>query len=185
MKYNLGILLGFFLFNTHAYSFEPIAPSDSIYQLNQEWTNHDNKKVKLSELKGHPAVITMTYASCPGACPLMVADMKQLDSRLSKKIKNKMRYYTFSIDPDHDTPDSLKKFFSKMKLNERWSLMTSNAEQARELSAVLGFSYRDLGDGDFSHSTTLYLISSDGVILSKKNRDNNWDEFVEKIKKTP
>lgn len=88
----------------------------------------------------------------------------------------------FSIDPTRDTPTALKKFHQKMKLDNRWTLLTSNADQVRELAAILGFGYKDLGDGDFTHSSTLFLLSADGEILARKERNSDWKEFLEKFR---
>lgn len=153
-------------------------PPTSIYQLDQTWTTQENKKIKLKELVGTPAVVTMTFASCPGACPLMISDMKHFDSELTKSEKKKIKYFTFSIDPTRDTPEFLKKFYKKMKLDYRWSLLTSDLDQVRDMAAVLGFSYKDLGDGDYTHSTSLFLISGQGEILSRKERNSDWKEFL-------
>lgn len=157
-------------------------PSKSIYQLDQVWITHNNKSIKLNELAGHPAVVTMTFASCPGACPLMISDMKSFDSQLSKKQKKKIRYFTFSIDPDRDTPKALNKFHKKMHLDERWTLLTSQSDEVREMAAALAFSYKDVGDGDFTHSTSLFLLSSDGELLARKERSADWKEFLDKLK---
>lgn len=156
--------------------------SKSIFQLDHTWTSHKDKAYSLADLGGTPAVVTMTFASCPGACPLMISDMKSFDNQLTKKEKNKIKYITFSIDPARDTPTELRKFYKKMRLDKRWLLMTSNTDQVREMAAVLGFSYKDVGGGDFTHSTSLYLLSADGVILSRKERSSDWKEFLDKFR---
>ncbi|MGZ3742836.1 MAG: SCO family protein [Pseudobdellovibrionaceae bacterium] len=161
---------------------EPKLPSASIYQLDQEWTTQEGKKINLKDLRGAPAVITMIFTSCPGACPLMVSNMKDFDSHLKKEEQSKIKYFAFSIDPKNDTPSALKKFFEKMHLNERWTLLTSNEDQVKEMAAVLGFSYKYLGDKDFTHSTSLYMLSAQGEILSRKERSQDWKEFLEKFR---
>lgn len=154
----------------------------SIYQLEQQWTSQEGKIISLKDLIGHPTITTMIFTSCPGACPLMVSDMKAFDKQLSKKEKKNVRYVAFSIDPARDTPAALLLFAKKMKLDPRWTLLTSNADQTREIAAVLGFSYKSVGE-DFTHSTSLFLLSSDGEILSRKERSADWKEFLEKFRK--
>lgn len=161
---------------------KPKLSSESIYQIDQIWTTEQGKSLNLKDLAGNPAVVTMTFTSCPGACPLMVSDIKFFDSQLTKKEKNKINYYTFSIDPAHDTPQALQKFYEKMRLDKRWTLLTSNKDQAQEMAAILGFSYKDLGDGDFTHSTSLYLLSANGELLARKERSSDWKEFLDKFR---
>lgn len=179
MKY---LFIFFLVLSFKVYSDEKTnAPAKSIFLLEQKWTSHQNKTYKLKELGGKPAVITMTFASCPGACPLMISDIKSFDKLLNKSEKNKIRYITFSIDPARDTPAFLTQFYKKMKLDNRWLLMTSDDDEVREMAAVLGFSYKDVGDGDYTHSTSLYLMSADGVILARKERSHDWKEFLDKF----
>lgn len=154
----------------------------SIFQMDHKWTSQQKKSYALKDLGGTPIVTTMTFASCPGACPLMISDIKSFDKLLNKKEKNKIKYITFSIDPARDTPEALKKFHQKMHLDNRWLLLTSNSDQVREMAAVLGFSYKDVGDGDFTHSTSLYLLSADGVLLARKERSSDWKEFLDKFR---
>lgn len=153
----------------------------SIYQMEQQWTTEQGKSIVLKDLGGHPTVATMIFTSCPGACPLMVSDMKAFDKQLSKKEKKNLRYVAFSIDPARDTPANLLLFAKKMKLDPRWTLLTSNADQVREMAAVLGFSYKSVGE-DFTHSTSLFLLSPAGEILSRKERSADWKDFLEKLR---
>jgi protein SCO1/2 len=171
------ILLSF----SHAVEKNEIS-SKSIYQLEQTWTTQENKSLNLKDLVGQPAVVTMTFTSCPGACPLMISDIKFFDSLLTKKERKKIKYFTFSIDPVRDTSEALKKFYKKMRLDERWLLLTSDKDQVREMAAILGFSYKDLGDGDFTHSSSLYLLSAGGELLARKERSSDWKEFLEKFR---
>lgn len=157
-------------------------PSKSIYQLDQKWTTEKNKIFSLSDLSGAPTVITMVFTSCPGACPLLISDMKSFDRELKSGERKKIHYAAFSIDPDRDTPEALQKFFKKMKLNDRWTLLTSTKDQVRDMAAILGFSYKYLGDADFTHSTSLFLISSQGEILSRKERGDDWKDFLRKFR---
>ena len=161
---------------------ENILNAKSIYHLDQQWITQDNKKMNLKQLIGKPLIVSMIFTSCPGACPLIVSDMKSFDRQLSVDEKAKIRFAAFSIDPVHDTPETLTKFYKKMKLDKRWTLFTSNANQVRELAAVFGFGYKDIGDGNYTHSSTLFLLSSDGEILARKERNSDWKEFLEKFR---
>ncbi len=171
------------IFPSISYSEEKneISPK-SIYQLEQTWTTQGNKPLNLKDLAGLPAIVTMTFTSCPGACPLMISDIKSFDSLLTKIERKKIKYVTFSIDPARDTPEALKKFYKKMRLDQRWLLLTSDKDQVREMAAVLGFSYKDIGDGDFTHSTSLYLLSANGEVLARKERSSDWKEFLDKFR---
>jgi len=156
-------------------------PAKSIFQLDHKWTTEKKQVVPLSSLRGHPTIVTMLFTSCPGACPLLVSDMKSFDQQLTAEEKKQVRYAAFSIDADRDNPDVLEAFFKKMSLNDRWTLFTSDKDQVRELAAALGFSYKPVGN-EFTHSTSIFLLSADGEILSRKERSDDWKDFLAKFK---
>ena len=39
--------------------------------------------------RGHPMLISMFYATCPDACPLLIADLQRIESELSPRIKSR------------------------------------------------------------------------------------------------
>lgn len=174
-----SLLMAILLISGQGYAAEG---SKSIFQLDHKWISQKNEVLLLKDIGGLPAVVSMTFTSCPGACPLMVYDIKSFDRLLSKNEKAKIKYITFSIDPARDTPAELTNFYKKMKLDHRWTLLTSDADQVREMAAVLGFSYKDIGDGDFTHSTSLFLLSAEGVLLARKERSSDWKEFLDKFR---
>ncbi len=164
-----------------AFSAESFGPK-SLYRLEQEWTSQNGKTLSLSDLKGKPTIVALIFTSCPATCPLIVSDMKSLDSKLNKNQRKNVRYALFSIDPARDTPAALLSFSKKMKLDERWTLLTSKPEHVRELSVVLGFNYKPLDDGDFTHSTTVFLLSADGEVIAKKESVSDEKQFMEKVR---
>jgi protein SCO1/2 len=164
-----------------AFSAESFGPK-SLYRLEQQWTSQNGKTQFLSDLKGKPTIAAMIFTSCPATCPVIVSDMKSLDSRLTKTQRNNVQYALFSIDPARDTPAALLSFSKKMKLDARWTLLTSKPDHVRELSVVLGFNYKPLDDGDFTHSTTVFLLSADGEVVAKKERVSDEKEFMEKVR---
>ena len=156
--------------------------SRSIYDLDHHWISQKNKTITLKDLIGAPMIVTMIFTHCPGACPLIVSEIKSFDRQLSKQEKKKIKFVVFSIDPVRDRPQALELFYKKMSLDNRWTLLTSDNEQVREMAAVLGFGYKDIGGGDFTHSRTLFLISAQGQILVREEGDSDWKEFLAKFR---
>ena len=87
MKYAFTCL--FLFFSLNVFSEAAMQNTKSIYQLNQSWTTQDNIVLKMSTLRGHPVIATMVFTSCPGACPLMISDMKLFEILL----KDNYQYY--------------------------------------------------------------------------------------------
>jgi protein SCO1 len=142
---------------------------NSIYQLESEWINQDNKEFRLSSFKGKPVVLTMFFASCTYACPILVNDMKKIESSLP----GDMHGYNFvlvSIDPERDTPEALKNFADAKNLDkERWTLLTGSGDDIMELAALLGFKYKKEADGSYSHSNMILVLNEEGEITHQHN----------------
>ncbi len=60
----------------------------SIYNLPSKWTTQDGKDIELKSLRGNVLVMVMIYTSCKSACPRLVADMRDIESKLEKKTNN-------------------------------------------------------------------------------------------------
>ncbi len=76
-------------------------------------TGQDGKTFKLSDLRGYVVVLTFIYTRCPlpDFCPNM--DRKFSDLAMSigafPSRAEKIRLFSVSFDPDHDTPEILRK----------------------------------------------------------------------------
>ncbi|MBW7908266.1 MAG: SCO family protein [Kiritimatiellae bacterium] len=140
--------------------------SDSIYQLEDTWTNADGATVRLSDLRGPHRIVAMFYASCTYVCPMLVADLKKIEAKLPADAK--VEFTLFSFDPDRDTPAALKKFAARQDIAlPNWHLLTGSEDGARELSAVLGIRYRKEPNGDIAHSSPITLLDGDGRIVAQ------------------
>ena len=137
----------------------------SIYQLESEWLTQDGNKFELEELTGKPVVLTMFFASCTYACPILVNDMKKIEASLSEKELQKYQFVLVSIDPERDTPEALKKFAAAKELDlKRWTLLTGSSDDVLELAALTGFKYKKEPDGSYSHSNMIMILNEQGEI---------------------
>lgn len=110
----------------------------SIYNLDSEWTNQNNQKVKLEGFAGKPQLITLIYTTCAYACPRIMADIKGIEEKLTEKGIQDYGIVLVTMDPENDTPKQLKKFAKEQGLNEsRYQLLNSESENIRELSVLL------------------------------------------------
>src|SRR5690606_41124005 len=69
----------------------------SIYHLPASWNTQHEDVVEFSDLKGDVLVVVMIYTSCPTACPRLVADMKQIESAVTKEVDQGVKYVLVSI----------------------------------------------------------------------------------------
>ena len=143
-------------------------PKESVYQVTSAWKNQDKKEVRLSDFAKKPVVISMIYTGCEHACPLTITRLQEIESKAKSKNAD-YHIVLASFDPKNDTPDALKKYMGKRKLNpERWTLLTADDDETvRELAIILGVNYKKMGDKDFSHSNIFTLLDKQGVVKEK------------------
>jgi protein SCO1/2 len=142
---------------------------NSIYQLNSSWTNQDGQLVSLKSFTGNPVVLTMFFANCTYACPLLVNDMQKMENSLPKDKKNNYRFILVSIDPERDTPTKLKIYAKERGLDlSRWTLLTGETDDIMELAALTGFKYKKDDKGNFSHSNLITLLNEKGEIMHQQ-----------------
>lgn len=146
-------------------------PAHSIYQLDAALTDQDGRRHGLDVHRGHPVLITMFYASCPAACPLIIDTLRDTEKQLSAGERADLRVLMISVDPDNDTPAALKALATQRRIDTtRWTLATADADTVRTIAALLNIQYRRLPDGNFNHSSVITLLSPAGEIVTSSER---------------
>jgi len=155
----------------------------SIYNLPSKWTNQDGKEIEMKDLKGKVLVMVMIYTSCKSACPRLVADMRNIESRLPEKIKENVKLVLVSIDPEVDTPERLKSFAIENKMDgDQWAFLRSTEDNTREFAAVLSVNYKKVSPMDFSHSNIISVFNVEGeLVYQQEGLGVNSDETIQKI----
>jgi protein SCO1/2 len=107
----------------------------------------------------------MFYASCPNACPMLIADIKRVDAQLDVATRNRTRVLLVSLDPQRDTPATMKDAALRQQVDlARWKLARAEPGREREIAAVLGIRYRPQADGEINHSSVLSVLTRSGVV---------------------
>lgn len=155
----------------------------SIYNLPSKWTNQDGKNIEMKDLKGKVLVMVMIYTSCKAACPRLVADMRNIESRLSEDVKENVQLVLVSIDPEVDTPKRLKSFSIENKMEgNQWVFLRSTEENTREFAAVLAVNYKKVSPIDFSHSNIISVFNTEGeLVFQQEGLGVNSDATINKI----
>jgi len=137
----------------------------SIYHASSAWADMGTKPVQLRSLRGKPVALAMVYTNCTTACPLILADLKRIESALSPEARERVWFALFSFDSERDRPEVLRKFASVHDLDpSRWRLYHGDRAAVRELAMVLGIRYKRDARGNFDHSNVISILDSEGVI---------------------
>jgi protein SCO1/2 len=155
----------------------------SIYNLPSKWTNQNGQNLEMKDLKGKVLVMVMIYTSCKAACPRLVADMRNMESRLPDNIKPNVKFVLVSIDPEVDTPKRLKEFAIANKMDGgQWEFLRSTEENTREFAAVLAVNYKKITPLDFSHSNIISVFNTEGELtFQQEGLGVNSDATIQKI----
>lgn len=144
----------------------------SIYNLPETWTTQNGNDVQWKDFKGNVLVVVMIYTSCKAACPILIADMRDIRKTVDASDmphKKKVKYILVSIDPKVDTPEHLKKFAQESGMDDdQWVFLRSDEDKTREFAAVLAVNYKQISPVDFSHSNIISVFNADGELAAQQ-----------------
>jgi protein SCO1/2 len=142
----------------------------SLYQLDSTWTNDYGAAFKLTSLRGRPQIVTMFFANCAYACPLLVYQMQQIEAALPESLRGKVGFLLVSFDTDRDTPAALHAYRLQHALTVgQWTLLRGSADDVLDLAALLNIKFKRDAQGQFVHSNVITLLNADGEIVSQQN----------------
>lgn len=160
-------------------------PGDSVYQLHAALLDQDGKAIDFASLRGKPRLITMFYSSCPYMCPLIIDTARMTERALDAGDHSTLPVLMISFDAKRDNPAALEALAKKRSVDTtRWTLAGTDAANVRKLAAVLDIQYRELDDGEFSHTSVLILLDADGRIAARSEVMGKTDpEFLSAIRR--
>jgi len=112
-------------------------PDRSLYQLDSSWTDDAGAAVKLVSFRGRPQIVTMFFARCEYACPLLVHDMKRIEAALPENVRTNVGFVLVSFDSERDTPAALAAYRKNHNLASNWTLLRGAPDDVLELAALL------------------------------------------------
>jgi protein SCO1/2 len=137
----------------------------SLYELDITLTDQDGRTLKLDAFAGQPVAITMFYASCPMACPLLISDLKNAIRRSSPETQSELGVLLVTLDPERDSQSALKDLAARHKKDlPNWRFTRTSEASTRELAAVLGIKYKKLEGGAIRHTSLISVLDGRGVV---------------------
>jgi protein SCO1 len=70
--------------------------------------NQQGKPFSDSDLRGRVVVVDFIFTSCPDVCPMLTEQLAALRKQLP--VDAPLSFVSFSVDPEHDTPERLHSF---------------------------------------------------------------------------
>jgi len=154
---------------------------DSVYHVASNWLDQNGRKVNISDFQGKIQVISFVYTYCEHSCPVILANLRQIEKKISDIEKSNTQFLLVSLDPERDTPELLKRYMQKKGLSEcRWMMLNGNPDDVLELSALLGVRYKPMNNDkkDIAHSNMITVLSKQGEISYQMKGVNEGVEDV-------
>lgn len=126
---------------------------------NVELTTQHGKKVRLYDdlLKGKTVAVNTFFAGCGDVCPLGTAKMLELQKLLGDRVGKDIFFYSISIDPYHDTPETLKAYADRFNVGPGWLFLTGKEKDVQLATRALGLGTLQATTPRDNHSTTLMV----------------------------
>lgn len=139
-----------------------------------ELVDQHSAKFSASDLDGSIWVTDFIFTSCQSTCPRLTGLMRDLQGKLETDTDG-VRFLSISVDPENDTPDTLKAYADKHGANQAsWSFLTGDKSAVYEL--VQGFRVaieepERKGDGEHGkHQKPVDIIHSNHFVLLDNSR---------------
>ena len=160
-------------------------PGNPIYHINSEWRDQNNQLRDIDDFRGNVQVLAFVYTYCEHSCPIIVANLKRVEVKLTEAQKSSTQIMLVSLDPMRDTPETLNCYMQdhNMKSGE-WNMLNGDPDDVLELSALVGVRYRpmDTEGTDIAHSNIITVPDKAGRIhYQMKGLDESLDGVVAAI----
>lgn len=142
---------------------------------NFSFTNQNGKTITHKDYDGKVYVVEFFFTTCPSICPIMNRNMVRIQNEFYGNPD--LGIASFSINPEHDTPQVLKAYAESYKItNPNWHLLTGDKAEIYTLANEGFHIYAGESlDSDevFEHSGLFALIDKEGNIRSRYDENGN------------
>jgi protein SCO1 len=147
-------------------------------------TDQNGKTVTDKNLKGKPTLIFFGYTHCPDVCPTSLFEISEV-LRAMGKDADKVNAVFISVDPERDTPTTMKEYLSSFDPHLE-GLSGDPAETAKVITSYRVYAKKvPTKDGDYTmdHTALIYLMDRDGRFVSPFNLKRTPEEAAVELKR--
>ena len=142
-------------------------------------------RVKLSDFRGKPLVISLIYSSCADVCPVITSTLESVDETARDALgDDSYNIVTIGFDIAEDNPVRMKSFAAKygVPISDHWRFLSGDLMSVTGLSEDLGFQFFESPKG-FDHLTQTTILDKNGVVYRQIYGESfETPHFVEPLK---
>ncbi len=124
----------------------------------------DGRPVSEASLRGHPWISSFVFTRCLTACPLITAKLRLLEREIDRP---DIRFVSFSVDPDFDTPEVLRGYAAKWgPTDSRWTLVSADRHVVGAVASGFKVAVGPSGDpaDPILQTSLLFLVDGSGQV---------------------
>ncbi len=159
MNMAAAVLLGFCLAGCSIRSTPPLPVYFDVPEF--QLISQDGQPFDSKVLRGKIWVADFIYTTCPGPCPRMTSQMREVQDAIIKMPDVKL--VSFTVDPARDTPEVLAVYAKQHRASpEHWYFLTGSPDTLQRLDRDT-FKLGNV-DATLQHSTRFVLVDRQSCI---------------------
>ena len=125
--------------------------------------DQNGAQVSERDILGRPTVLFFGFTFCPDVCPTTLASLSAVLGRMGSDA-DKVRVFFITVDPERDTPDTLKQYLSAF--DPRIRALTGAPDRIAAVTKALGVYAAkvklDGGGYSLDHTASVFLLDAEG-----------------------
>jgi len=120
--------------------------------------SQDRMRVRLDEFVDfdQPVLLDFIFGTCTTICPVLSAGYSNLQKKLGEGT-GQVRLVSISIDPEHDTPEVMKKYLERYRARPGWDFFTGSRADIDQVMRAFDAYVPD----KMSHRPVMFLRAPD------------------------
>lgn len=132
----------------------------------QAFVTSRNQRVRLSDYRGRPLIVSLVYTSCADVCPIASGALADAVVIAEDALgADSFRVVTVGFDTRHDTPDRMLAFARRNGLDsDTWQFLSGDGDAIDRLAEDLGFLFYAAPQG-FDHMSQTTILDAEGRVF--------------------
>lgn len=152
-----------------------------------ELVNQDGETVTFEDIKGKPQLIYFGFSYCPDVCPLALQQIGMAQAAVDPKGEYFQPIF-FSVDPERDTPESLKLYITANGFPKNLIGLTGTVEQVEAAKKAYKIYAQKTPDQDLTggytvdHVSLIYLMDKNGAFVDVFTHNSEVPDIIKRLK---
>ena len=147
-------------------------------------TDQNGRTVTDRDLKGRPFLVFFGFTHCPDVCPTALFEVSEVLRALGPDA-DRIRALFITVDPERDTPATLKDYLSSF--DPRLLALSGDPEAVAAVAKAYRVYFKKvpLSEGGYTmdHTAIVYLMNKEGRFVSPLNIKRPTDAIVADLRK--